>query len=142
MNKGEAKEYLKNTDLIEINLEILKKACKALKNDPGFLIDYPDCLGMYFKDIEPSAWHNVLSLEMKEPKILFNKLRLISYLVFSNDNLDTYLRVITNAEISQALALSKIEFDQINVLFAFSSKNFYFGYCKKDNKYIVYLIKK
>ena len=109
MNKGEAKEYLKNTDLIEINLEILKKACKALKNDPGFLIDYPDCLGMYFKDIEPSAWHNVLSLEMKEPKILFNKLRLISYLVFSNDNLDTYLRVITNAEISQALALSKIE---------------------------------
>ena len=27
-NKGEAKEYLKNTDLIEIDLEILKKPVK------------------------------------------------------------------------------------------------------------------
>ena len=52
MNKNEARDYFKNTELLDFNLEILKRACAALKNNPEFLIDYPDYLGIYLKKLK------------------------------------------------------------------------------------------
>lgn len=142
MNKDDAKKYFRSTPLLEIELETLKMACKALENDAEFLIDYPEYLGTYYKDVNAMAWNNVLYLETSEPIKVLNKLRLINYLVFNSKNLDTYLSIVVDNGAPAAFVITKNYFEMISSLFGFSSKKYYFGNCKIGNKYVVFIIKK
>lgn len=141
MTIKEAKNYIKNINVTEIDLDSFVEACEVLKDEPQFLINHSEKLGLYYKNINPMSWHNVLSYETTDPKDFYNKLRLVACLSYNSSNLNTYLPFVLENNESIAIVLSKKEYDEIDYIFDFNPKDYYFGYCKKANKYIVYIIK-
>ena len=142
MNIEEAKEYFKTTKLLEIDPGKLIKASKVLRNNPEFLINYPDHLGMYYKDIDVSSWYKVLLFETINPKYIFNKLRLISYMVYSSENVDTHLLTIVDHSGPVLLVLTDEELNELNTLFELGSNKLYFGHWKEGKMNICYAVKK
>lgn len=142
MTIEEAKEYIANTKITKIDLDYLAKACEELKDEPQFLINYSEKLGLYYKNINFMSWHNVLLYETTKPKEIYKKLNLIACVSYSSSNLNAYLSTVLDNNKSIAIAISKKEFDEIEYVFDFNPKDYYFGYCKNANKYIIYIIEK
>lgn len=88
------------------------------------------------------SWHNVLLYETTKPKEIYKKLNLIACVSYSSSNLNTYLSTVLDNNKSIAIAISKKEFDEIEYIFDFNPEDYYFGYCKNANKYIIYIIEK
>lgn len=142
MNVEEAKGYFANTDLLAVKPDKLTEASKILQNNPEFLINFPEHLGMYYKNVDVSSWHNVLLFETKEPKHIFNKLRLICYMVYSKKNVDSYLSIVVEHSGPVLLVLTNKELDAIRTLFDIGSDKFYFGHHAEGKKNICYAVKK
>lgn len=103
---------------------IMKKNLQELKDEPQFLINYSKKLGLYSININFMPWHNVLLYETTKSKEIYKKLNHIACVSYSSSNLNKYLSTILDNNKSIAIAISKKEFDEIEFIFDFNSKDY------------------